>query len=77
MCGGRGRQLFGPLRLHAISFCGAGNVASLEIETAGITDHRSRRRATPEWSAFRTAIAKQKKMESAQPYHKPQYRGVP
>jgi hypothetical protein len=57
---GRGR-LFVALWLHAISFRRTGDIASLEVESAGITDHRSCRRATPKWGTFRTAIAERLK----------------
>ena len=60
----RRRWLLSTLRLHAIPFRGASDIASFEIETAGVTDHRSRGRTTPERSAFCTAIAKEK-MRSA------------
>lgn len=57
----RSRWLLGPLWLHAIPFRRTSDVASFEVETAGVTDHRSRGRTTPERSAFCAAIAKKKR----------------
>lgn len=72
--GVRGRRsigFIGAVRalLHAIPFCGPSNIASFQIETTGIADHRTGWGAPPEWSAFRSAIAKNRQSQFPPPNH--------